>query len=138
MLRFSKNSNESKEVAFVFNADLSNRRQYKGSEDKLNFDGGLSGNQLFVMHNHPRNNSFSDTDVALWLSNDCVKTLSIVKNSGSVETLTKTDKFRKSELILDFKRQYKKYVKTGADSEIDKAIEKFFQRNEEGLEWKTM
>jgi hypothetical protein len=38
--------------------------------------------------------------------------------------------------ILDFKRQYKKYVKTGADSEVDKAIKKFVERNKEGLTWK--
>ena len=93
------------------------------------------GNDIFVMHNHPRNSSFSDTDIAFLLGTDNVKTLSVIKNNGLLEVLTKTQHFNKNELILDFKRQYKKFVKTGSDSEIDKAVKKFIERNREGLEW---
>ena len=88
------------------------------------------------MHNHPRNSSYSDTDIAFLLGSDNIKSLSIVKNNGFVEILTKTSKFNKDALITDFKRQYKKIVKTGSDAEIDKAVRKFIVNNKEGLEWK--
>ena len=69
------------------------------------------------------------------LSHDVVNSLSIVGNDGTVEVISKTDNYRKDKLILDFKRQYKKYVKTGSDVEIDKAVRKFIERNKEGLQW---
>lgn len=137
LLRYSRDNNGGKEVAFVFRKDLSGKTPYTGTDDSLDFGNALfdKGSGLFVMHNHPRNSSFSDTDIAFLLGTDNVKTLSIVKNNGSVECLTKTHVFNKDELILDFKRQYKKFVKTGSDSEIDKAVKKFIERNKEGLAW---
>lgn len=136
LLEYSRKNNDNKEVAFVFNSDLTNRREFKGADDRLDFGSALYGRDLFVMHNHPRNSSYSDTDIAFLLGSDNVKSLSIVKNNGFVEILTKTSKFNKDELILDFKRQYKKIVKTGSDAEIDKVVRKFIERNKEGLEWK--
>lgn len=136
LLEYSKQNNNNKEVAFVFNSDLTNRREFTGADDRLDFGTSLYGRDLFVMHNHPRNSSYSDTDIAFLLGSDNVKSLSIVKNNGFVEILTKTSKFNKDELILDFKRQYKKIVKTGSDAEIDKVVRKFIERNKEGLEWK--
>ena len=136
LLEYSRQNNDNKEVAFVFNSDLTNRREFKGADDRLDFGSALYGRDLFVMHNHPRNSSYSDTDIAFLLGSDNVKSLSIVKNNGFVEILTKTSKFNKDELILDFKRQYKKIVKTGSDTEIDKVVRKFIERNKEGLEWK--
>jgi hypothetical protein len=115
---------------------MKNIGTYNGEEGRLDFGSELRGTDLLVMHNHPRNSSFSDTDVAFLLKNDNIKTLSIAKNNGNVEILTKSDNYVKDRLILDFKRQYKKYVKTGADSEVDKAIKKFVERNKEGLTWK--
>ena len=137
LLKYARDTNNCKEVSFVFNGELNNRKEFKGSDDKIAFGNVLYGKDLFVMHNHPRNNSFSDSDIVFLLGTDNLKTLSIVKNNGSVEVLTKTTLFNKDDLILDFKRQYKKYVKTGLDSEIDKAVQKFIARNKEGLEWKV-
>lgn len=136
LLEYSRKNNDNKEVAFVFNGDLTNRREFTGEDDRLDFGTSLYGKDLFVMHNHPRNSSYSDTDIAFLLGSDNVKSLSIVKNNGFVEILTKTRDFNKDELILDFKRQYKKIVKTGSDAEIDKAVRKFIERNKEGLEWR--
>lgn len=136
LLKYSRDNNENKEVAFVFDNELKNRKEFKGSDDRLDFGSALYGKDLFVMHNHPRNSSYSDTDIAFLLGNDNIKSLSIVKNNGSVEILTKTNNFNKDALIIDFKRQYKKIVKTGSDAEIDKAVRKFIVNNKEGLEWK--
>ncbi|MCM1009031.1 MAG: phage minor capsid protein [Ruminococcus flavefaciens] len=136
LLEYSRRNNDNNEVAFVFNSDLTNRREFTGADDRLDFGTSLYGKDLFVMHNHPRNSSYSDTDIAFLLSSDNIKALSIVKNNGFVEVLTKTNKFNKEALMIDFKRQYKKIVKTGSDAEIDKAVRKFIVNNKEGLEWK--
>ncbi|MEE0808368.1 MAG: hypothetical protein U0L84_03305, partial [Acutalibacteraceae bacterium] len=66
---------------------------------------------LFVMHNHPRNGSFSDRDISFFLSNDNVKSFSIVKNSGSIEILTKTDKFDIITIKTKLRRAYKNNIK---------------------------
>ena len=96
----------------------------------LDFGSSLHGKDLLVMHNHPR-----DTDIAFLLGNDNVRSLSIVKNNGSVEILTKSSSFDKEKAINEFKRSYKKYVKSGKDSEIDKAVNKFISKYTEGLLW---
>lgn len=135
LLKYSRANNGNKEVAFVFESELANRRKFSGSDDTLNFGTSLYGRDLFVMHNHPRNSSFSDTDIAFILSNDNVKSLSIVKNNGEVEVLTKLKSYDKEVLMIDFKRQYKKFVKTGTDNEIEKAIKTFITRNKEMISW---
>ena len=38
-------------------------------------------------------------------------------------------------LINIMKRQFKKYVKTGSDKEIDKAINEFLKHSKEMIEW---
>jgi len=135
LLKYARDNNENKEAAFVFSNDLSSRKEFLGKAEGLDFRNKLQGKDLFVMHNHPRNSSYSDTDIVFMLSHDVVNSLSIVGNDGTVEVISKTDNYRKDKLILDFKRQYKKYVKTGSDVEIDKAVRKFIERNKEGLQW---
>ena len=73
--------------------------------------------------------------VSFFLSNDTVKSLSIVKNNGKVEVLTKSEKYDKMQLMNSFKRCYKKHVKTYSDSEINKAVSAFLSQNEEMIEW---
>ena len=135
LLKYARDNNENKEAAFVFNNDLSCRKEFLGEAEGLDFGNKLQGKDLFVMHNHPRNSSYSDTDIVFMLSHDVANSLSIVGNDGTVEVISKTDNYRKDNLKLDFKRQYKKYVKTVSDVEIDKAVRKFIERNKEGLQW---
>jgi hypothetical protein len=134
LLKYSRDNNSGNEVAFVFNSDMSSRKEFTGTDDKVDL-GALYGKDLFVMHNHPRNGSFSDTDIVFLLSNDNLKSLSIVKNTGNVEVISKSDTYDRDKLILDFKRQYRKYVKKGTTDEINKAVIKFIDRNREGLFW---
>lgn len=137
LLKYSRDNNDSKEVAFVMDSSMSSRKEFVGSDDKLDFGSELYGKDLFVMHNHPRNSSFSDTDIAFILGSDNVRSLSIVKNNGSVEVLTKTMSFNKEKAINEFRRSYKKYVKIGNDLEVDKAIERFIIKYKEGILWTT-
>ena len=87
------------------------------------------------MHNHPRNSSYSMNDMALFLGNDDLKTLTIVKNNGSIEVLTKTSLYDKSTALTAYKRQFKKYVKSNADKEIDNAINHFLSSGKGGIQW---
>lgn len=135
LLKYSRDENYGKEVAFVFAGEFSNCKKFLGEDDNLEFGRGLYGKDLFVMHNHPRNSSYSDTDIVFLLTNDNVKSLSIVKNSGDIEVLTKSDLYDKQSLINDLKRQYKKYVRTGTDSEKDKAVFAWLKRNKEMITW---
>lgn len=137
LLKYSRDNNDDKEVAFVMDSSISSRKEFFGSDDKLDLGSELYGKDLFVMHNHPRNSSFSDTDIAFILGSDNVRSLSIVKNSGSVEVLTKTVAFNKEKAINEFRRSYKKYVKIGNDLEVDKAVEKFIIKYKEGMSWIT-
>ena len=135
LLKYSRDNNNGNEVAFVLKNGLTNRKVFTGTDDSLNFGSSLFGSDLFVMHNHPRNSSYSDTDIAFFLSNDTVKSLSIVKNNGKVEVLTKSEKYDKMQLMNSFKRCYKKHVKTYSDSEINKAVSAILSQNEEMIEW---
>lgn len=135
LLKYSRDNNNGNEVAFVLKNGLTDRKVFTGTDDSLNFGSSLFGSDLFVMHNHPRNSSYSDTDIAFFLSNDTVKSLSIVKNNGKVEVLTKSEKYDKMQLMNSFKRCYKKHVKTYSDSEINKAVSAFLSQNEEMIEW---
>lgn len=137
LLRFSRDENGNKETAFVFREDLSDRAEIKGTDDRLDLGGSLhgKGKDLIIMHNHPRNSSYSMNDLALFLDNDNIKTMTVVKNNGSVEILSKTDEFNKSSAITSYKRQFKKYVSSGSDEEINKAINGFLTSGKGGLQW---
>lgn len=135
LLRYSHDNNENKEVAFVFDNSLTNRKEFLGEDDRLDFGNELYGNELFVMHNHPRNSSYSDRDIRFIVDNDNIKSLSIIKNNGNVEVLTKTNIYDKNKALVELKRCYKKYVRKGTDEEIDKAIMAFVKNNKGLLEW---
>ena len=87
------------------------------------------------MHNHPRNSSYSDYDIQFFTTNDNVKSLSIIKNNGNVEVISKTELFTVKKMKTVYKRAFKKYVKQGTNEEIDKAIEYILKKNGGILEW---
>lgn len=134
LLKYSRDNNEGKEVAFVFDGNLKNRKEFKGEDDRLEIGSAIYGKDLIVMHNHPRNSSFSDADMKFFLKNDTVKTLTIVKNDGRVEMITKKESYDAGKAKIKIGRLFKDYVKTESDSEIDKAIRKFLSK-EDGIEW---
>lgn len=138
LLRYSRDNNENKEVAFVFDNSFAKRKEFLGDDDRLDFGNELYGNELFVMHNHPRNSSYSDRDIRFIVGNDNVKSLSIIKNNGNVEVLTKTNIYDKDKAFVELKRCYKKYVRKGTDEEIDKAVMTFVKNNKGLLEWIKM
>ena len=137
LLRYAKDNNGSKEVAFVFRKDLSDKTVVVGNDDGVELGYGLTGkgDNLFIMHNHPRNCGYSDTDIVDFIRDGDLKHLSIVKNNGEIEIISKLSSFSKKRMIAQFRRQYKNYVKTGADAEISKAVNKLLEKSTEDLLW---
>ena len=129
LLRYARDNNDSGEVAFVFREGLTDRKIVVGNDAEINLGQSTVGNGFnqFVMHNHPRGSSFSLLDVTEFLGNRGIKTISIVKNNGNVELLTKLGNIDPKESGLILSRLLKKH-------DTDKAIEKFLKK-EEGIEW---
>lgn len=137
LLQYAREENQGKEVAFVFRPGLTDRQVFTGSDDALDFGSSLSGTDLIVMHNHPRNSSFSYMDITFMLRHDGVKCLTIVKNNGDVEILIKTDAYDKRKAETEMQRYYKRYVITGEDQQITKAVQKFLKKGQGGFRWMT-
>lgn len=140
LLKFSKEQNDNKEVAFVLKNDVSKMitEPIKGTDEKIDFGSALQGKDLFVMHNHPRNSSYSLNDIIEFIKNDSIKTFTIVKNDGNIEVLTKLKGYDRLSLLTELQRMGKKKIKTGSDSEYRKVIDKFLSKHQEGglFEWK--
>ena len=137
LLKFSKEHNQNKEVAFVFREDLTDKTPLLGVDDHLDFGTSLSGkgNNLMILHNHPRNSSFSDVDISLFKNLKSLKTLTIVKNNGDVEFITKGDNFNDEVFKLEYNRLKKKMVKNNTDAEYDKFISKLLNKTKSGVIW---
>lgn len=140
LLKFSKEQNDNKEVAFVLKNDVSKMitEPIKGTDEKIDFGSALQGKDLFVMHNHPRNSSYSLNDIIEFIKNDSIKTFTIVKNDGNIEVLTKLKGYDRLSLLTELQRMGKNRIKTGSDSEYRKVIDKFLSKHQEGglFEWK--
>ena len=135
LLEYSRKNNENKEVAFVFDNLLSDRKEFIGKDDILDFGGYLYGKDLFVMHNHPRNSSYSVTDLIFFKENSNVKTLTIVKNNGRAEILTKNENYDSERFKLEYDRLYRKIVKNDTDEEKNKFVRALLNKNKSGVIW---
>lgn len=127
LLKTSMMENGSKEVAFILNSDMTGKRILHGSDDKIEF-GAFYGKDLFLMHNHPRNNSFSIDDVVEFFGENSLKSMSVVKNNGKIEVLTKLTEYDRIDLIRDLDRMVRKQVKTGSDAEYRAVVNKFLNK----------
>ena len=138
LLDFSRENNNNGECSFTFRKGFSDRKRFIGTDDSVDFGSdGLNGSNIFVMHNHPRNSSYSDRDVRFLLDNENIRALSIVKNNGHVEVLVKNQDFSIKKAKTELGRFFKKYVMNNTDEEIDKAINAFIKSGKGGLTWIT-
>lgn len=138
LLKYARDNNDNKEVAFVFQKGLKERKIFIGEDDTIDFGSGLQGkgDDLFVMHNHPRNSSFSDRDIRFIISDENIKTISIIKNNGNAEILSKSNVYNSQNAKTYLARAYKKIVKNGTEEEITKALEYFLKHNGGNFIWK--
>lgn len=136
LLRFSKEQNDNKEVAFVFRDGLVDYKPFTGSDEKIDFGTYLEtkGKNLTILHNHPRNSSYSMNDLDVF-ANKNVRTITIVKNNGTVEYLTKTDDFDNNRFALECNRLYKKIVVKETDEEKDRFVKTLLNKSKAGVIW---
>jgi hypothetical protein len=136
LLEESRKENGGNEVAYVLDSMLDGKKSFYGEDDKIDF-GYLYGKNLVILHNHPRNSSYSFSDLVEFFGSDQVQTLTIVKNNGRVETLTKLSEYNTESAMKELFRKGSRAEKTGLDSEFRKAVDKFLNKYEESgvIEW---
>lgn len=136
LLEESRKENGGNEVAYVLDSMLDGKKSFYGEDDKIDF-GYLYGKNLVILHNHPRNSSYSFSDLVEFFGSDQVQTLTIVKNNGRVETLTKLSEYNIESAMKELFRKGSRAEKTGLDSEFRKAVDKFLTKYEESgvIEW---
>ncbi len=130
LLEYSKNNNSSNEVAFVWDKLFKDYAIQKGKRSNLEFEGAALKKiyltkQSWVMHNHPGNRWFSNTDIRFFLMTDEVETLSIITNQGKIEALTKTGSYNKIKATAKLRRIYSENGKPTDDTGITKVLQKF-------------
>ena len=136
LLEFARNNNPNGECAFILSPEFNNQVNCVGKTSSLDFSSReamntLSYNRdLYVMHNHPKNSSFSANDIRFLMEHISVKTLSIVKHNGRIEQLTKSPFYNEEKAKEKLRTMFSKYVVSGKDSEIDKAIKEFINSKE--------
>ena len=64
-----------------------------------------------------------------------IRTLTIVKNNGRIETLTKGDNFDLSVFQKEYNRLYKKIVLTNTEAEKDKFVRTLLTKTRSGVIW---
>ena len=140
LLRYARDNNDNEEVAFVFRKDLSDRKIITGGDKIIDLGSSLSGkgDDLVILHNHPRNGSFSKTDIDEYFNNAVIKTISIVKNNGYVEIITKLSAISSKDLFITKERYQRKLAPHKTDAEYKKMIPKLLAHLERkgGIIWK--
>ena len=142
LLKYARDNNASNEVAFVLNSNLGDRKIFIGSDDRIQFGGVFTSKDMILLHNHPRNNSYSFNDIVEFFVNDNLKTITIAKNNGKVEALTKLKSYDKLDVMHKLQRIDNKIIKTTKpgeyrDSLYRKEINKFLNSQQNGgiVEW---
>lgn len=126
LLRISRDKNQCNETAIVLSADFSRSETVFGTETSIEFRSPPFGMRKWLLHNHTRNNSFSFNDVREFLGDDRLFAITIVKNNGHTEILTKQETYNRIEMEILLKRKLRK-IKVKNDYEYDKAIVKFIE-----------
>jgi hypothetical protein len=134
LLKIAREKNNNFEVALILNNNLEAGNPLFGRDNDVEF-GLLNGTNLAVLHNHPRGSGFSANDLKFFCQCDQVKTLTIVKNNGQVEYITKSERFNPEILSLEYVRMHKKMIKKGTSDEYDKLINKLLTTSKSGVIW---
>lgn len=140
LLTRSKNTNNSNEVAYLFNLNSGERAYRNGSEHEVNIfkdpiayamSNSSEDKSLFLAHNHPSTQIFSYSDLGVFLCNDSIGAMSVVSNTGDVHILFKSDKYsytKAIEKLMDIKDEF-----GGYSPDADLLIVKLFLKNSEKI-----
>lgn len=138
ILKISKEQNNSFEVAQLYDKDFNIINTVVGTRDSVDLNISNRSKAMYVMHNHPNNESFSDRDISWLIRNPQVKYFSIVKNNGDAEMIHILDNFNKNIMIIEYNRLIKKYSKEIAKNPTEgynKVVNTLLTKTRAGIEY---
>lgn len=132
LLSFSKEQNDSNEVAALFDLRTGERLPFvKGDTISVDIEADaasyhwlrtMAEKSILLLHNHPGQSYFSMNDIKLFLAYDAIGTMSVVTNQGTVWTISKTDKFNRKNAFSELLR-----CRKACGTDLDKAIDRFLK-----------
>ena len=134
LLDYAIKENDGDECSFILSEDLTNIAKQKGRHTQLDFTSAecvdmlTNQSNLFVMHTHPNNSSYSNLDLAFFIQHDAVRHLSIVKSNGEIEVLTKPVTYDSIKARNEFRRTYKAYAGKGSQIELGTVVKEFLKK----------
>ncbi len=138
LLRYARDNNNNGEVAFVFRKGLGEKTVAVGNDGEVDVSLAIDGKgtNIVLMHNHPRNSGFSARDIKSFMTTD-ISTMTIVKNNGGVEIISKTKDFDLSIAKVELGRELRKFgrKKEYTKKEFTLAIEQFLKNNKGAIVW---
>lgn len=131
LLRTARKDNSCFETAFIVSNDLGRKQVVFGTETEIFIPPLSTGLNSWILHNHPRNSSFSIEDLAA-LTMPGYSGITIAKNNGGIEMLTKSTGCDTIKMQNDIRRISKKSQEI-RDSDVLKMITKW--QGKGWIEW---
>ena len=126
LLRTARKDNSCFETAFIVSNDLSRKNIVFGDEKTILIPPLSTGLNSWILHNHPRNSSFSIEDVAAAIASG-YSGITIAKNNGGLEILTKSTGCD----ILRMRNEVRRLLKKDPDvkdADVSKMITKWTKK----------
>lgn len=132
LLKFAQSQNDSNEVACLLDLTANEKLSFvKGDQTSIDIEKDAasyhwlkskSPRSVMLCHNHPGQSYFSLQDVAVFLKNDSIGTMSIVTNQGKVWTISKTAHFDYDAAFAELRK-----YRGAAEKEWDDVIDNFLK-----------
>ena len=127
LLQTSRDKNNCFETAFIVSGDLSRKTIVFGDETTISIPPLSTGLNSWILHNHPRNSSFSIEDIAA-VTIPGYQGITIAKNNGGLEILTKSPNCDNIRLQNDVRRFLIRTPNKISDSDAQKMISKWVEK----------
>jgi len=127
LLQTSRDKNNCFETAFIVSGDLSRKTIVFGDETTISIPLLSTGLNSWILHNHPRNSSFSIEDIAA-VTIPGYQGITIAKNNGGLEILTKSPNCDNIRLQNDVRRFLIRKPNKISDSDAQKMISKWVEK----------
>lgn len=127
LLQTSRDKNNCFETAFIVSGDLSRKAIVFGDETTISIPPLSTGLNSWILHNHPRNSSFSIEDIAA-VTIPGYQGITIAKNNGGLEILTKSPNCDNIRLQNDVRRFLIRKPNKISDSDAQKMISKWVEK----------
>lgn len=126
LLRTARKDNSCFETAFIVSNALSRKNIVFGDEKTILIPPLSTGLNSWILHNHPRNSSFSIEDVAAAIASG-YSGITIAKNNGGLEILTKSTGCDILRMWNEMRRLLKKDPDV-KDADVSKMITKWTKK----------